>query len=58
MQLSVYTSSFIWQLQVKSTTKYYSLRFDREKKREIKYKDKSRGTQKEKEKIYIKEKDC
>lgn len=58
MQLSVYTSSFIWQLQVKSTTQYYSLRFDREKKREIKYKDKSRGTQKEKEKIYIKEKDC
>lgn len=58
MQLSVYTSSFIWQLQVKSTTQYYSLRFDREKKREIKYKDKSRGTQKEKEKIYVKEKDC
>lgn len=58
MQLSVYTSSFIWQLQVKSTTQYYSLRFDSEKKREIKYKDKSRGTQKEKEKIYIKEKDC
>lgn len=53
MQLSVYTSSFIWQLQVKSTTQYYSLRFDREKKREIKYKDKSRGTQKEKEKKYI-----
>lgn len=41
--------SFIWQLQIKNTTQYYSLRFDGEKKREIKYKDNSRSKEYSKE---------